>query len=60
MTQYKDIVEDRKLQITKHKDHWYIHVHNKAGYTEVLKEEHLTTTFRDKRKKPIIEKVEEI
>ena len=60
MTEYTHIVEERRLQLTQSRDDWYIHVNNAGGYTETLKDGVLTTTYHDKRKKPLIETMEEI
>lgn len=60
MTEYTDIVEQRRLQLTEKRDAWYVHVHNAAGYTETLKDGCLTITYHDKRKKPKVVRVSEV
>jgi hypothetical protein len=59
MTEFTHLVEERRLQLTESRDSWYIHLNNAAGYTEVYKDGYLTTTFHDKTKKQIVEKVSE-
>ena len=59
MTEFKHLVEERRLQLTESRDSWYYHVNNASGYTEVFKDGYLTTTYHDGKKKPTVQKVVE-
>lgn len=60
MTEYTHLVEERRLKLSQEREAWYIHINNPGGYTEVFKNGVLTTTYHDKRKKPLIETVVEV
>jgi hypothetical protein len=35
MTQYKELVKEQRLKLSREKSKWYIHVNNGGGYTEI-------------------------